>query len=340
MPTASVEITPIGESGTSIILSGYTAREDDRDTVRQLAEALGMRVAVNTVTVGGGGNVPHVQLDVTLAKVDRYQVTSTHMVPTQFKRMLALPGSARRRYDLSSMRWLIHAAAPCPVRIKRAMLDWWGPCVYEYYAATEGGGTIVTPHDWLAHPGTVGKPWPISEVRIVGDDGRDCRPGTPGTIYLKMMISEFVYKGDPEKTRANRLDDFFTVGDVGFVDDEGFLYLCDRKADMIISGGANIYPAEIEAELTVHPKVADVAVFGIPDEEWGEQVKAVVEPAEGVAPSPELAAELIGSLEGRLAKMKWPKTVDFIAEMPRDPSGKLLKRKLRDPYWQGRERAI
>jgi len=276
----------------------------------------------------------------TLEKIERYRVTSSHMVPTHFKRMLALPAEVREHYDLSSMRWLIHAAAPCPVPVKRAMLDWWGSCIYEYYAATEGGGTIATPQDWLAHPGTVGKPWPISEIRIVGDDGRDCHPGTPGTIYLKMTISEFVYKGDPEKTRANRLDDFFTVGDVGFVDKQGFLYLCDRKADMIISGGANIYPAEIESELMVHPKVADVAVFGIPDEDWGEQIKAVVQPAEGVPPGSELAAELIGSLQGRLAKMKWPKSVDFITEMPRDPSGKLLKRKLRDPYWQGRERAI
>jgi long-chain acyl-CoA synthetase len=276
----------------------------------------------------------------TLAKVERYRVTNSHMVPTHFKRMLALPGEVRERYDLSSMKWLIHAAAPCPIPVKRAMLDWWGPCVYEYYAATEGGGTIATPQDWLEHPGTVGKPWPISEVRVVADDGTDCGVGMPGTIYMKMATSEFVYKGDPEKTSANRLDGFFTVGDIGFLDEDGFLYLVDRKADMIISGGANIYPAEIEAELTVHPKVADVAVFGIPDEEWGEQIKAVVQPADGVTPGPALEAELLASLEGRLAKMKWPKSIDFIEEMPRDPSGKLLKRKLRDPYWQGRTSAI
>lgn len=276
----------------------------------------------------------------TLAKVDRYRVTSTHMVPTQFKRMLMLPEAARRRYDLSSMRWLIHAAAPCPLRIKQAMLDWWGPCVYEYYAATEGGGTIATPADWLARPGTVGRPWPVSEFLVADDDGRPCPPGVPGTIYLKMTLPDFVYKGDPGKTAANRLGDFFTVGDVGFLDEDGFLFLCDRKADMIISGGANIYPAEIEAELLAHPKVADVAVFGVPDEDWGEQVKAVVQPADGEQPGPELAAELLASLDGRLATMKWPKTVDFIGELPRDPSGKLLKRRLRDPYWAGRDRAI
>jgi long-chain acyl-CoA synthetase len=276
----------------------------------------------------------------TLAKVDRYRVTSTHMVPTQFKRMLMLPEPVRRRYDLSSMRWLIHAAAPCPVRIKQAMLDWWGPCVYEYYAATEGGGTIATPADWLARPGTVGRPWPVSEILVADDDGRQCPPGVPGTVYMKMSLLDFVYKGDPGKTAANRLGEFFTVGDVGFLDDDGFLFLCDRKADMIISGGVNIYPAEIEAELMAHPKVADVAVFGVPDEDWGEQVKAVVQPAEGERSGPELAAELVASLDGRLSRMKWPKTVDFIAEMPRDPTGKLQKRRLRDPYWAGRDRAI
>ncbi len=276
----------------------------------------------------------------TLANVERYRVTNSHMVPYHFKRMLALPADVRARHDLSSMKWLIHAAAPCPVPVKRAMLEWWGPCVYEYYAATEGGGTIATPHDWLAHPGTVGRPWPSSEVRVVTDDGRDCRPGSPGTIYMKAATSEFVYFGDPVKTAAGRMDGFFTVGDIGFFDEEGFLYLCDRKSDMIISGGTNIYPAEIEAELMVHPKVADVAVFGIPDEEWGEQIKAVVQAADGVPPGPDLAAELIGSLEGHLAKMKWPKSVDFIEEMPRDPSGKLRKRKLRDPYWEGHGSAI
>jgi long-chain acyl-CoA synthetase len=276
----------------------------------------------------------------TLAKVERHRVTSTHMVPTQFKRMLALPGPVRRRYDLSSMKWLIHAAAPCPVRIKQAMLDWWGPCVYEYYAATEGGGTIASPADWLARPGTVGKAWPVSEILVTDDDGNECPPGVPGTIYMKMGQADFVYKGDPAKTAANRRHDFFTVGDIGFLDKDGFLFLCDRKADMIISGGVNIYPAEVEAELMSHPKVADVAVFGVPDEDWGEQVKAVVQPADGELPGPALAAELLAALDGRLARMKWPKTIDFIGEMPRDPNGKLQKRRLRDPYWQGRERAI
>jgi long-chain acyl-CoA synthetase len=270
----------------------------------------------------------------TLRLIEEHAITSTHLVPTHFKRLLSLPEETRRRYDVSSMRWAIHAAAPCPVPLKQAMLDWWGDCVWEYYAATEGGGTIASPADWRAHPGTVGRPWPISEIRVVDDDGRDVPAGTPGTIYMKMLGSGFEYKGDADKTRANRLEDFFTVGDIGHLTEDGFLFLDDRKADMIISGGANIYPAEIENEIVVHPKVADVAVFGVPDDEWGEQIKAVVEPAEGVPPGPALAEEILASLDGRLARMKWPRSIDFIERMPREPNGKLHKRRLRDPYWK------
>lgn len=275
-----------------------------------------------------------------LALVERHRVTNTHMVPTHFKRLLSLPEETRRAYDVSSMRWLLHAAAPCPVALKQAMLDWWGPCVYEYYAATEGGGTIATPRDWLARPGTVGTPWPVSEVMVADDAGGECPPGVPGTVYMRMATQDFAYKGDPAKTQASRLRGYFTVGDIGYLDADGFLFLCDRKSDMIISGGANIYPAEIEGEIISDPRVADVAVFGVPDDDWGESVKAVVQPADGVAPGPDLAASILASLEGRLARMKWPKSVDFVADMPRDPSGKLLKRRLREPYWRGRERAI
>ncbi len=300
-----------------------------------------------TVFAGGALHMGHTLIcmdswdaERALALVERYQVTNTHMVPTHFKRMLSLPEEVRASYDLSSMKWLIHAAAPCPVGIKQAMLDWWGPCVYEYYAATEGGGTIATPSDWLGRPGTVGTPWPVSQVMVADDDGNECPPGVPGTIYMKMGESSFDYKGDPGKTAAGRLKGFFTVGDIGYLDGDGFLFLHDRKSDVIISGGANIYPAEIEAEIILNPKVADVAVFGIPDEEWGEQVKAVVQPAAGAMPGPELAAEILASLEGRLARMKWPRSIDFTAELPRDPSGKLLKRKLRAPYWEGHSRSI
>ena len=301
------------------------------------------------VTVFGGGAVQMghclVYMDSwdaeqALTLVERHRVTNTHMVPTQFKRLLSLPEETRRRYDLSSMRWLLHAAAPCPAGIKQAMLDWWGPCVFEYYAATEGGGTIASPQDWLARPGTVGKPWPISEVIVIDDDGNPCLPGVPGTVYMRMALQDFVYKGDPAKTEAGRLRGHFTVGDIGYLDSDGFLFLCDRKSDMIISGGANIYPAEVEAEIIMHPLVADVAVFGIPDDDWGELVKAVIQPAEGTGGSPELAGQILASLEGRLSRMKWPRSIDFISEMPRDPSGKLLKRRLRDPYWQDRATAI
>ncbi|MGH3239435.1 MAG: acyl-CoA synthetase [Spirillospora sp.] len=276
----------------------------------------------------------------TLRLIQEHRVSNTHMVPTHFKRLLALPEDVRERYDVSSMRHAVHAAAPCPVPIKQRMLDWWGDCVWEYYAATEGGGTIASPADWRAHPGTVGNAWPISELLIVDDDGEPVPAGTHGTIYMKMAGLEFEYKGDEEKTRKNRLQDFFTVGDIGYLTGDGFLFLSDRKSDLIISGGANIYPAEIENEILPHPKVADVAVFGVPDEEWGEQIKAVVEPAEGVEPGDALAAEILASLAGRLAKMKWPKSIDFIERMPREPNGKLLKRKLRDPYWKDHSGAI
>jgi long-chain acyl-CoA synthetase len=256
------------------------------------------------------------------------------MVPTQFTRLLALPEATRSRYDLSSMRWLLHAAAPCPPEVKRQMLAWWGPRVYEYYAATEGGGTIASPQDWLERPGTVGRPWPVSEIMVADEHGGECPPGVPGTVYMRMTLADFVYKGDPAKTTAGRLRGFFTVGDIGYLDADGYLFLCGRQSDLIISGGVNIYPAEIEAEIIVHPQVADVAVFGIPDEDWGEQVKAVVQPVDGAAGGPELAAGILASLDGRLARLKWPKSIDFIEEMPRDPSGKLLRRRLRERYWQ------
>jgi long-chain acyl-CoA synthetase len=279
----------------------------------------------------------------TLEMIQRTRATHTHMVPTQFHRMLALPDDVKKRYDLSSMRVAIHAAAPCPQHVKRAMLEWWGPVIYEYYAATEGGGTVASPQEWLAHPGTVGKAWPISEVKAFDDDGNEVPTGQTGTVYMKMTVGDFEYKGDRAKTEAGRMHGFFTVGDVGYFDEDGFLYLCDRKIDMIISGGVNIYPAEIEGELLRHPAVGDVAVFGIPDEDWGEQIKAVVELSEAYAGherSEELAAEIIASLEGRLARLKWPRTLDFIDVLPREPNGKLFKRRLRDPYWAGHEKAI
>lgn len=274
-----------------------------------------------------------------LALIEKYKVTTSHMVPTQFHRLLALPEDARSAYDVSSLRHMIHAAAPCPVDVKHKMIEWWGDAIDEYYAASEGGGTLVTAQEWLGKPGTVGKAWPISEIAIFDDDGnRLTEPGAIGTVYMSMQTGNFTYHKDKEKTESNRIGQFFTVGDVGFLDEDGYLFLRDRKIDMIISGGANIYPAEIENILLGFPKVGDVAVFGIPHDDWGEEVKAVVEPAEGVEPSPALAEEILGYCRDRLAKFKTPKSIDFTDAMPRDPNGKLYKRKLRDPYWEGREK--
>jgi len=276
-----------------------------------------------------------------LALIERHGVTTSHMVPTQFHRLLALPEEVRGRYDHSSLRHMIHAAAPCPIDVKQRMIGWWGPVIDEYYAASEGGGTVVTTAEWLAKPGTVGKPWPISEIAIFDDEGsRFEASGEIGTVYMAMQTGDFEYHKDKEKTESNRIGKFFTVGDIGFLDEDGFLFLCDRKTDMIISGWANIYPAEIESVLLMHPKVGDAAVFGIPNADWGEEVKAVIEPAQGVEASDELEAEILSFCSDKLARFKTPKSIDFTDEMPRDPSGKLYKRKLRDPYWEGRTRAI
>jgi len=272
--------------------------------------------------------------------IAQHRVTTTHMVPTQFHRLLALPETVRQRYDVSSLRHAIHAAAPCPIDIKRRMLDWWGPVIYEYYAASEGGGTLVTPDEWLQYPGTVGRAWPTSEIRILDDQGRDAPTGTPGTVYIALGTADFEYHKDKTKTDAHRRAGFFTVGDVGYLNEDGYLFLCDRKIDMIISGGVNIYPSEVEAVLLTHPKVGDAAVFGIPNDDWGEEVKAVVEPAPGVQASPQLAKDILAYCLEHTAKYKCPKSIDFMDSLPRDPNGKLYKRKLRDPYWKDRERAI
>jgi long-chain acyl-CoA synthetase len=274
-----------------------------------------------------------------LQLIEKYKVTSSHMVPTQFHRLLALPEETRNKYDVSSVEHMIHAAAPCPIDVKHKMIDWWGNAIDEYYAASEGGGTLVTAEEWLKKPGTVGKPWPISEIAIFDDAGnRIEEPNVIGTVYMSMQTGDFSYHKDKKKTESNRIGKFFTVGDVGLIDEDGYLFLRDRKIDMIISGGANIYPAEIENVLLGFPKVADVAVFGIPNEDWGEEIKAVIEPIEGVEPSPELAQEIIEYCSTRLAKFKTPKSIDFTEAMPRDPNGKLYKRKLRDPYWEGRQK--
>jgi long-chain acyl-CoA synthetase len=278
--------------------------------------------------------------ELALQLIERYRVTDVHMVPTQLHRLMQLSEQVRDRYDVSSLRQVVHAAAPCPIELKRRLFEWLGPVIYEFYGATEGGGTIATPQDWLTHPGTVGRPWVGADVKILDDEGREVPPHTVGTVYLKLMGGDFRYKGDPEKTTSSRHGEYFTVGDMGELDADGFLYLRDRKIDMIISGGVNIYPAEVEAALLSHPAVGDAAVFGIPDDDWGESVKAVVEPTVGVRPSEELADRLLTHCAGSLARYKCPRSIDFMDALPRDPNGKLYKRQLRDPYWDGSGREL
>jgi acyl-CoA synthetase (AMP-forming)/AMP-acid ligase II len=268
-----------------------------------------------------------------LALIERYGVTCGQFVPTMFIRMLKLPDDVRARYDVSSLQSIVHAAAPCPVDVKQRMMDWWGPIIYEYYSSTEGAGaTFVTPEEWLAHPGTVGKSM-ADRIHILDDDGNELPPGEAGTIWSEGELG-FEYRNDPEKT-AEAVNEFGykTVGDIGYVDDDGYLYLTDRKAHMIIAGGVNIYPQEAENVLVTHPKVLDVAVIGVPDDDLGEQVKAVVQPIEWNDAGPELAQELIEYCRSHLAHYKCPRSVDFERELPRLDTGKLYKRPLRDRYW-------
>lgn len=275
-----------------------------------------------------------------LRLIEQYRVTHSHVVPTQFVRLLGLPQQVRESYDVSSLRNLIHGAAPCPPEVKRQMLAWLGPVVTEYYAATEGGGTAISGSEWLERPGSVGKPWPGSTVKVLDDAGEELPPGEVGQVYLRMGTSDFEYYRDKAKTERARVGGLFTLGDLGYLDADGYLYLRDRKSDMIISGGVNVYPAEIEGELILHPSVADVAVFGVPNDDWGEEIKAVVQPAPGAAAGPELTAELLAYAGERLARFKLPRSIDYVDELPRDPNGKLYKRKLRDPYWATHDRAI
>jgi long-chain acyl-CoA synthetase len=278
-----------------------------------------------------------------LQLIERYRVTLTHLVPTQFVRLLALPEQEHQRYDTSSLRHVIHGAAPCAPELKRRMIDWLGPVLDEYYASTEGvGGTIIFSDEWLRKPGSVGKARNDNRIVIMDDDGNILPAGQVGTVYSTgMNRGQFEYYKDPEKTAKSKRGEYRTVGDVGHLDEDGYLYLSDRKADMIISGGVNIYPAEIESVLITHPRVADVAVFGIPNSEWGEEVKAVVELLpDKRADEDQVRAELLEFLRGRVAGYKLPRSIDFMAALPRDPNGKLYKRRLRDPYWVGRQRAI
>ena len=275
-----------------------------------------------------------------LACVERYQTTHTQVVPTMFVRMLKLPPEVRQRYDLSSMRCALHAAAPCPVPVKEAMIDWWGPVIYEQYSGSEGvGTTVIGPAEWLQHKGSVGRAL-MGAVKIVGEDGREQPPREPGTVYFE-TTRKFQYHNDPDKTREAFNDlGWATLGDVGYLDEEGYLYLTDRKAYMIVSGGVNIYPQEAENVLCGHPQVVDVAVFGVPNAEFGEEVKAVVQPVDMAQAGPALERELIDYCRQHLSSIKCPRSVDFEASLPRQDNGKLYKRVLRERYWSGRDSRI
>jgi long-chain acyl-CoA synthetase len=270
-----------------------------------------------------------------LRLIEEQRVTWTQMAPIHLVRIVGLPDEVQHRYDLSSMKRLLHAGAPCPVDVKWKALDLFPEgSIYEYYAATEGYATECTTEDWRRKPGTVGRPVAGIRILILDDDGNEVAPNEVGQVYIDNGM-RFEYEGAPEKTADTWRGDAFSVGDMGYLDEDGFLFLTDRKTHMIISGGANIYPAEVENVLFSHPAVADVAVIGVPDDEFGEQVKAVVE-----ARSPVTEAELLDFCRDRLSHYKCPKSVDFVAVMPRDPNGKIRKAQLRDPYWEGRTARI
>jgi long-chain acyl-CoA synthetase len=306
-----------------------------------LYHAAPLRFNMSVMRLGGTSVImEHFDAEEFLRLVPKFKATHSQLVPTMFVRFLKLPDEARLRHDMSSLKCAIHAAAPCPIPVKEKMIDWWGPIVWEYYGGTEGNGlTMCNSAEWLAHKGTVGKAI-VGKLRICDDDGNELPPGQPGTIYFAEG-RPFEYHNDPKKTAESRHPQgWSTLGDVGYVDADGFLHLTDRKAFMIISGGVNIYPQEAENLLINHPRVMDCAVFGVPNEEFGEEVKAVVQPRDMQDAGPAFAEELIAYCKQHLSPIKCPRSIDFEAELPRHPTGKLYKRLLRDRYWQGRDSKI
>jgi acyl-CoA synthetase (AMP-forming)/AMP-acid ligase II len=327
----------LGEADDSLValLGGVFGADDETVYLSPapLYHAAPLRFC-RTVQKLGGTVVVMARFDAAdlLSAIEDHQVTLTQMVPTMFVRCLKLDQGTRARHDLSSLRAVVHAAAPCPVDVKRRMIEWWGPIVHEYYAGTEGQGFVYcNSEQWLTHEGTVGLPL-VGTIHIVDDDGRELPAGEVGTVYFESDRG-FEYHNDPAKTAGVTHErGWTTLGDVGHLDDDGYLYLSDRKAFTIISGGVNVYPQEAENVLVSHPAVADAAVFGVPDEDLGEVVKAVVEPSDPTSAGPDLERELIDFCRGRLAREKCPRTIDFRDELPRSPTGKLYKRLLRDEY--------
>jgi acyl-CoA synthetase (AMP-forming)/AMP-acid ligase II len=283
--------------------------------------------------------MPKFEPEAALDAIQRHRCSTTFMAPTLLKRIVDLPAAVRARYDVSSMRSIVMAAAPCPMRVKEQVLEYFGPVLYEFYGSTELGiNTILPPEDMLRKPGACGRAAPGVEIAILDDDGRPAPPWQPGELYVRRYPGVFdEYYKNPDATRDTQRGDLLTVGDVAYVDDEGFVYICDRKRDMIISGGVNIYPAEIEDALHRHPKVQDVAVFGVPDEEWGERVHAALE----LHPGETLTADEVRSFcRQHLADYKVPREISIHERLPRDSAGKLVKRVLREPYWAGRRSRV
>jgi len=277
----------------------------------------------------------------TLRLIEKHKATHTHVVPTMMHRMLQLPEETRTKYDLSSMRWMIHGAAPCPAHVKQAMMHWFGPVLYEYYSSTEGGGVFVGPHEWLKKPGTVGKAVAGVEIKLLDLDGNPVPQGTEGLIYVKAPATgRFEYYKEQGKTDASYRGDWFTLGDMGKQDADGDLFLTGRTAELIISGGVNIYPVEIDEVLIRHPLIADAAVVGVPNEDWGEEIKAVVEVKAGVERSDETRQSIVEFAKERLPGFQRPRTIDFVDTLPRNAAGKVLRAQVRAPYWAGRSKSI
>jgi long-chain acyl-CoA synthetase len=280
--------------------------------------------------------------ELALRLIAEKRVTHLHLVPIMFQRLLALHDDLKAKYDISHVIYIVHGAAPCPPEVKLAMIEWFGPVLNEYYAGSEGGaGFVVSSEEWLKKPGTVGKRPALLGSKILDEEGKECPPNAPGAIYHQLPPGGgFTYYKDEAKTQANRVGDYFTMGDVGYFDEDGYLFLTGRNAETIISGGVNIYPQEVDNELIKHDAVADSSTVGVPHDEWGEQVKAVIMLKEGFAPSDELAQEILAFARVNLPGFKVPRSVDFVTELPRSEAGKIQRNKVRAPYWEGRARQI